>query len=826
MCILDQSSHPPVRKREHSILCSQILAIIYCKNPSVVFCNNQRNNMPSNRRVEYESADLECLHGDCARRASLDSKTTSTTVDTSTRSNVNVEGEGVEDDSCRLYPKDCYSFIALCYPEKKEWPSFVFLTGFVVFSFQMTFLGLLIMSVTSEKLGTIGEIDNPGTSLGTNFFPANSKQIVRATQVFSMITSFLFPYSSLKDVVKAVLLFPKSSENHKKRRVRFLRFACTLRFLQGLVAIFVSWLLVMTSDNVVDIILNFTAINFISNLDEIAYSMAKCGELGLNFKKKLQNVEKTELPPGIFKNRIICHWCVVTVTSLLFFGVMTAVMVAQERNDIWSTEELRVRFHDETGIEEYSGCFKKQDSSGYSSKRHIYHRLVKDGNTTSTTATIGYCEESRHWVLLKGYHTEPCTDNWKDQLAYSAKIDTFDIQASYEESWVSSSGTPLEFYFFPDETGDTCSSFIGDGTCDLVFNKLDYDYDDGDCCASTCIGTNCGRGENYSFFGSTDIVGTGFPSCIDKSMVAVTIVLNDIRSSRDPMFAKFSKALVNNIFMKEDTWRAVKPAEALFALECDGKNVLSIFIDQSMENNNETVMVNEGATCSLVIRNTTTNGFKADHLRDDPIWYVDYTVFHDRRNNIMSSNDNELLEILSARSKEAGSVKFTRISDCFIETLKDHVDIRTIYTGSDPSNKAFRWLLDQNDNSDYPQFKDEFFIERYALATLDFTLSNQTTFINEQRQCTWPNIKCTDGAVTQVDLQKKNIKELSAEIMTSIQILSDLTELNLGKLDLVACDIFAIPCSHTILFCARWQSNHVNPKRTEVVVKFDFTFFL
>ncbi len=780
--------------------------------------------MPSNRRVEFESADLECLHGDGARRASLDSKTTSTTVDTSIHSNVNIEGEGVEDDACRFYPKDCYSFIALCYPEKKEWPSFVFLTGLLVFSFQMTFLGLLIMSVTSEKLGTIGEIDNPGTSLGTNFFPANSKQIVRATQVFSMITSFLFPYSSLKDVVKAVLLFPRSSENHKKSRVRLLRFACMLRFLQGLVAIFASWLLVMTSDNVVDIILNFTAINFISNLDEIAYSMAKSGELGLNFKKKLQKVEKTELPPGLFKNRIICHWCVVTMISLLFFVAMTVVMVAQERNDIWSTKELRVRFHDETGIEEYSGCFKT-DPSGYSSKRHIYNRFIEDG-TNSTTATIGYCEESRHWVLLKGNPTDLCTTDREVQLAYSAKIDTFDIQASYEESWVSSSGTPLEFYFFPDGPGDTCSSFIGDGTCDPVFNRLDYNYDDGDCCASTCIGTNCGRGENYNFFGSTDIVGTGFPSCTDKSMVAVTILLNDVRSSRDPMFAKFNKALGQNIFMDEDTWRSAKPAEALFALECDGKNVLSIFIDKSMENKTETVMVNEGATCSLVIRNTTTNGFKADYLRDDPIWYVDYTVFHNRSNNIMSSNDNELLEILSARSKEAGSVKFTRISDCFIETLKNHIDVRTVYTGSDPSSKAFRWLLDQNDNSDYPQFKDEFFIERYALATLDFTLSNHTTFINEQRQCTWPNIKCTNGAVTQVDLKKKNMKEFSAEMMTSIQILSDLTELNLGKLDLVACHIFVILCSHTMIFYARWQSNHVNPKRTELVVKFDFTFFL
>lgn len=682
-----------------------------------------------------------------------------------------------EDAVSKNYPKDCYSFIALYYPGGKEWPSFVFLLGFVVFSFQMTFLILLILSVTSEKFGTIGEIDNPGKSIGAKIFPANTKQIVRATQIFSMLTSFLFPYSSLQDVIKAVFLFPRSWQGNKSGLVRWMRFSCFLRFLQGIVAIFASWLLVMKSENVVDIILNFTAVNFISSLDEIAYSMAKSGELGLNLKKKLKTIEKTKLPPRVFESKMICHWCVVILTSFVFFTVMIVVMVAQERNDIWSTKELRVRFHDETGIEEYSGCFQTNSDSGYSSKRHTYHRFEGKGHTP-TAATIGYCEENRHWVLLKGDHTNPCIADRANELAHSAKTDTFDIQTSFEESWVSSSGTPLEFFFFPDGTNGTCSSFIGDGTCDAVFNKQDYSYDDGDCCAATCTGSNCGLGQN-SFFGGTDTTGTGFPNCIDEKMVSITIHLNSIRSSRDPIFVDFDRTLGQRLSINEDEWRDVMPEKTLFSVECNGKIVLSTYIDNSMENKNETVKVEDGASCSLVIRNTTTNGFIQDVLRDDPIWIIDYTIFHDRV-DIKATGGNEQVEILSALSNEVGSMNFTRVWDSFIQILEGYVDIETIYTHFAPSNKAFNWLLEHDNNNGNLLLNNEFFIERFALATLDFTLSNETSFIGKKDQCIWSNIKCKNGRVTQLDLNRRAVQAFSEEMMTSVQILSHLEELNFG----------------------------------------------
>jgi hypothetical protein len=81
-------------------------------------------------------------------------------------------------------------------------------------------------------------------------------------------------------------------------------------------------------------------------------------------------------------------------------------------------------------------------------------------------------------------------------------------------------------------------------------------------------------------------------------------------------------------------------------------------------------------------------------------------IFHHRKHNTTQ------VEILSAQSNEVGSIKFTRVPDCHIEILEDHVDIATIYTGSGPSNKAFDWLLEHDDDDNgNTQIKDEFFLK-------------------------------------------------------------------------------------------------------------------
>jgi hypothetical protein len=218
-------------------------------------------------------------------------------------------------------------------------------------------------------------------------------------------------------------------------------------------------------------------------------------------------------------------------------GVM---IILQENNNVWVTKMVRVQFQDEAqGLHLYNGCYEKH-ASALNRKEGFRRKLSESFDINGEKAKFGYCIDDRRWILFKGNITSAESDN---ALARSSKTDTFDVSTMFEEPWYSSSNTPLDMYFV-EENGDidlnisTCSSFIGDGNCDEVFDKFDYQYDVGDCCGSTCSGSNCGIGSLKNAFGATENItsGDGFQNCKDPAMVPITIRIDNISSSLEPKF--------------------------------------------------------------------------------------------------------------------------------------------------------------------------------------------------------------------------------------------------------------------------------------------------
>ena len=58
---------------------------------------------------------------------------------------------------------------------------------------------------------------------------------------------------------------------------------------------------------------------------------------------------------------------------------------------------------------------------------------------------FGYCREDRRWFMYKGIATDPCSVG-EDKLAQSVKTQSFDISTSFEDTWTSISGSPLDLY--------------------------------------------------------------------------------------------------------------------------------------------------------------------------------------------------------------------------------------------------------------------------------------------------------------------------------------------------------------------------------------------
>jgi len=415
---------------------------------------------------------------------------------------------------------------------------------------------------------------------------------------------------------------------------------------------------------------------------------------------------------------------------------------------------------------------------------HFSRRTYHSHDSGTSNSFIAYCRQDRQWILHRGSSSDPCdaASNSELLLARSSKTDTFDISTSFDGSWFSASNTPLNLYFFDSDGNETkieehCDSFLGDGNCDPFFNEHGYGFDGGDCCAASCSQTTCGRGGLTSVFGSLTASGDGFENCVDPTMYPLTIHLNGIASSRDPKFTGFEKYDDADRDARPwgfdegrfEDWMEVPPVNPYFALDCNGKNVMTAYIEGSMVNKSQTIMVQDGATCTLVIRNTTTD---IDVFTDAPIWLVDYSLFRQGVNGDVDAR----VEISSISSFVVETASFSRISECYFRQLQNHTDLNSIYadSGKGNSNKAIDWLL--TDATGHSECEDSNFLERYALINMYFAMDASTGFLSEEEQCTWPSISCSAGNVAKIQLREAGV---GGDIPSELSLLSSLEGLQM-----------------------------------------------
>jgi hypothetical protein len=678
------------------------------------------------------------------------------------------------------YPADTYSILALHGPiESRAFFSF----GLMVYLFQITFLILMVLSVIHPDWSNIVDEDNPDAGRKVifdyiaNFVPSHASPLVRATQIMATLTYIIFADSTIHDVVLGVELFPSFNQARSNDKIGCMVFSSLLRLSQGILATTVTLFLIISTSNVIEIILNFTAINFISTLDNVGFEVIKWGKYGTKFKEEADRIEKLPLPKCINRKRkYIPYWSSVIPIGVILMAILCLIIILQENKNVWVTKIFRVQFQEkEQGLQVYNGCYVKNDDA-LRRNEGFRRKLYESFEDNSESAKFGYCNDDRRWILFKGDAKDACDAGKNDnELARSSKTETFDVSTMFEETWYSASNTPLALYFVEDNDDTklnvttSCPSFIDDGKCDPDFNTFDYQYDGGDCCAATCSGSNCGIGFIKNPFGTNDTSGDGFPNCVDPDMVPITIRLDNILNSREPQFifstfyryqipygfdksSTIDEILANQNLLTRDgvKYFTDKPVKPLLFIDCDGSTVLNIYVDKSMENQSETIMVNDGADCTVTIRNTTSTGSVISD--SDPVWYVNYSILHGDKKSVETNS----IVVAQSFSAEDTSSNFKRIPECYFSKLSDFIDNSTVYTGYSPTVKAIDWLM--NDESENSSCEDSFFLERYALSVISFSapsirLSNDS-WISKTRQCVWPSIICDVGTVIKLYLRK------------------------------------------------------------------------
>ncbi len=267
------------------------------------------------------------------------------------------------------------------------------------------------------------DVDNPEEGIVARFIPSNVSGLSRFAQYMALLSYCIFADASVLDVVKAVETFPNSTNAKSGDKIGRMIFSCVLRLSQGVFATIVALLLVIQTQDVIDIILNFTAVNFVSCFDEVAFELAKAGKYGPSFKSEAIRIEGLSIPECIHRKRehIRYRYTVLTIAAVLMAS-LTAVAIQQNSNHIWRTQQFRVQFKDGSAFEDYSGCYELDfNSSSWSRRRDNYVSFKANNQST----TFGYCKYRQKWFVYEGDHIDACDVEEEKLIAYSSRTTYF-----------------------------------------------------------------------------------------------------------------------------------------------------------------------------------------------------------------------------------------------------------------------------------------------------------------------------------------------------------------------------------------------------------------
>ena len=103
--------------------------------------------------------------------------------------------------------------------------------------------------------------------------------------------------------------------------------------------------------------------------------------------------------------------------------------------------------------------------------------------------------------------------------------------------------------------------------------------------------------------------------------------------------------------------------------------------------------VSDGANCDFFIENTTLSS-RQPQWDDDPIWYVNYTLY-DGGNKTLTEAGAKKSKILEGYSYNNAGISFDMVPECYINhpEVSPLFDTHDVYSRNDAASKAIFWLM-------------------------------------------------------------------------------------------------------------------------------------
>jgi len=304
-------------------------------------------------------------------------------------------------------------------------------------------------------LGIMIAYDQIAISAGSSLFnvPFKVDAVVRVGQ-FSVVIISLSRESDILGALQCLLMLRRGSnwnevirEPEKSNRLWLIRILLPnlFKMTEGSLVMFISFVVIVQSDNIIDLLKDFTALMVLAETDNVLFGLAKYGYLGETLENKTTHVSETEIrpPKNDMDDKASSHRTIFRVRSALLVCVFTPMLGG------WLAIVMN----------QINGEF-------------FYDRYPKCNSTDDAF--------------------ELANQHFGDGVCYGGPLNN--LGCEFE------GGDCVNFNLaFPLCKGDdriNVQESVGNGTCEVMFMSADCDYDGGDCCPYDIINNpSFGNGE-------------------------------------------------------------------------------------------------------------------------------------------------------------------------------------------------------------------------------------------------------------------------------------------------------------------------------------------
>lgn len=329
--------------------------------------------------------------------------------------------------------EDVYMILA-----SSKWtsPSFWF-SALVIFGFQYALLIVLI----ADRIDL--ESSNPLR------LPANVETTVRLAQALALFIA-IFTQNDLLIGMQTLfdglpIAFRGGVGDQRFQNMSPCQFysACLYKTVQGALSLIAAFMLIMQSQNVFDVLLNFLGMSFVGDIDDQAFELAMLGYFGKTTKQTAQDIQETEFYRQKSGRKWIKRVSHIIASLFVLVAMMLGfvVLLSRQNAGVFSVQTIQVELGDEVlpflGL--FSGCYEATDVDDFGEGRLVYKQVAaeKDGGK------FGYCDSINKgvggWTFFVGELRDPC-----DYLLRSGATDTFNVVAAGSTKWYTKDNRPLD----------------------------------------------------------------------------------------------------------------------------------------------------------------------------------------------------------------------------------------------------------------------------------------------------------------------------------------------------------------------------------------------